>query len=76
MNNQAKEFNPMDVDATGLLNDYKDQVANLEYAVKIKDAQLKNFQEFTKKLQEQVKSLQEQINTLSEKDKKSPRDKK
>lgn len=76
MEKQAEEFNPMNIDATQLLKDYKSQVANLEYAVKIKDIQLKNFQEFTKKLQEQNKSLQEQLNTSSEKDEESSNDEK
>lgn len=36
--------NPMNVDVQVILEDYRKQVSDLEWAVKVKDAQIKNLQ--------------------------------
>lgn len=45
MNNNQKSNNPMDVDVQVILQDYRKQVSDLEWAVKVKDAQIKNLQQ-------------------------------
>lgn len=42
--------NPMNVDADAIFDDYKKEVADLEWALKVKNQQIKNFQELTNKL--------------------------
>lgn len=44
------EDNPMNVDANAIFEDYKKEVADLEWALKVKNQQIKNFQELTNKL--------------------------
>lgn len=42
---KQEEKNPMDVDVKVILEDYRKQVSDLEWAGKIKDAQIKNLQQ-------------------------------
>lgn len=42
---KQEENNPMDVDVKVILEDYRKQVSDLEWAGKIKDAQIKNLQQ-------------------------------
>lgn len=62
---QSKEKNPMDVDVQVILQDYRKQVSDLEWAGKIKDAQIRNLQQ----------ALQEAKNKIAKLDK-SAKDKK
>lgn len=59
MNNNQKSNNPMDVDVQVILQDYRKQVSDLEWAVKVKDAQIKNLQQ----------ALQEAKDKLAKQDK-------
>ena len=65
MNNNQKSNNPMDVDVQVIIQDYRKQVSDLEWAGKIKDAQIKNLQ----------RALQEAKDKLAKLDK-SAKDKK
>ena len=62
---KQEENNPMDVDVKVILEDYRKQVSDLEWAVKVKDAQIKNLQQ----------ALQEAKAKLAKQDK-STKDKK
>lgn len=62
---KQEEKNPMDVDVQVILQDYRKQVSDLEWAGKIKDAQIKNLQQ----------ALQEAKNKIAKLDK-SAKDKK
>lgn len=56
---KQEEKNPMDVDVKVILEDYRKQVSDLEWAGKIKDAQIKNLQQ----------ALQEAKDKLAKQDK-------
>lgn len=63
---KQEEKNPMDVDVQVILQDYRKQVSDLEWAGKIKDAQIKNLQQ----------ALQEAKNKVAKLDKPTKVDKK
>ena len=57
MNNNQKSNNPMDVDVQVILQDYRKQVSDLEWAGKIKDAQIKNLQQALQEAKDKVAKL-------------------
>ena len=57
MNNNQKSNNPMDVDVQVILQDYRKQVSDLEWAGKIKDAQIKNLQQALQEAKDKLAKL-------------------
>lgn len=57
MNSKQKLNNPMDVDVQVILQDYRKQVSDLEWAGKIKDAQIKNLQQALQEAKDKVAKL-------------------
>lgn len=57
MNNKQKSNNPMDVDIQVILEDYRKQVSDLEWAGKIKDAQIRNLQQALQEAKDKVAKL-------------------
>lgn len=62
---KQEKKNPMNVDVQVILEDYRKQVSDLEWAVKVKDAQIKNLQ----------KALQEAENSFAKLEPKDDKDK-
>lgn len=66
MNNNNQNDNPMQVDAGKLLDEYKKQVADLEFNNKVQQVQLQNYQQLVAKLNDQLTSLQKTANNTTE----------
>lgn len=58
MKNNQKSNNPMDVDVQVILQDYRKQVSDLEWVVKVKDAQIKNLQQALQEAKDKVAKLE------------------
>lgn len=54
---KQEEKNPMDVDVQVILQDYRKQVSDLEWAGKIKDAQIKNLQQALQEAKNKIAKL-------------------
>lgn len=54
---KQEEKNPMDVDVKVILEDYRKQVSDLEWAVKVKDAQIRNLQQALQEAKDKVAKL-------------------
>lgn len=59
---KQEEKNPMDVDVQVILQDYRKQVSDLEWAGKIKDAQIKNLQQALQEAKNKIAKLDKSAN--------------
>lgn len=58
---KQEEKNPMDVDVQVILQDYRKQVSDLEWAGKIKDAQIKNLQQALQEAKNKIAKLDKPV---------------
>lgn len=55
---KQEKKNPMNVDVQVILEDYRKQVSDLEWAGKIKDAQIKNLQQALQEVKDKIAKLE------------------